>query len=246
MSRLFIPKDYWEQIVPKYINETPIKNILRYYEKEYAMGGVIPSEGNVFKALDYTGFKNVSVVILGQDPYPNPENATGLAFSSRDNIKRPQSLSNIIDEIKSEYGKDGFIGGNDLIHWTRQGVLLLNSVLTFKPIKKNKDVENIHKNVKNNNWKEITMAVIQSLDEYSKDNKKPIVFMLWGERANDIGKKCLVGENEYRLVLTATHPANQSKSKDSNFAKKFEDCGHFKQANAFLVENNANEIDWSE
>lgn len=116
MSRLFIPKDYWEQIIPNYISETHVKNILRYYEKEYAMGGVIPSEGNVFKALDYTGFKNVSIVILGQDPYPDPKNATGLAFSSRSKV-RPKSLKNIVSELNKEYESFQDSCGNDLSYW---------------------------------------------------------------------------------------------------------------------------------
>lgn len=242
MSRLFIPKDYWEQIIPNYISETHVKNILRYYEKEYAMGGVIPSEGNVFKALDYTGFKNVSIVILGQDPYPDPKNATGLAFSSRDNVKRPQSLDNIVEELDYEYGKN-FVdsGGNDLIHWTRQGVLLLNTILTLKSINN----KNVHTAAGSNDWKHITMSIIKALDKYSKTNNKPIVFMLWGTEANDIGKKCLVGVNVFRLVLSSTHPSRQSYQRSTVNLHSFKGNGHFKQANAFLKKNNANVIDWS-
>lgn len=241
MSRLFIPKDYWEQIIPNYISETHVKNILRYYEKEYAMGGVIPSEGNVFKALDYTGFKNVSIVILGQDPYPDPKNATGLAFSSRDNVKRPQSLNNIVKELDHEYGKN-FVdsGGNDLIHWTRQGVLLLNTILTLKSI----NGKNVHKSVRSNNWKDITMAIIHALDEYSKANNKPIVFMLWGTEANNIGKKCLVGVNGFRLVLSSTHPSGLSYSRSTVNFHSFKGNGHFKKANAFLKSKGVKEINW--
>lgn len=240
MSRLFIPKDYWEQIIPNYISETHVKNILRYYEKEYAMGGVIPSEGNVFKALDYTGFKNVSIVILGQDPYPDPKNATGLAFSSRSKV-RPKSLKNIVSELNKEYESFQDSCGNDLSYWANQGVLLLNTILTFKP-SEGDSKKNLHKS-NEKSWEEITDAIICALDDYSKKERKPIVFMLWGKDACVTGCRTLLPKpNEHRLVLTATHPS--SPGRDSKYAKRFENCGHFKKANSFLKCKGTKEINW--
>lgn len=242
MSRLFIPKDYWEQIVPNYISESKVNDILQYYDNEYGKGGLTPAKNDVFKALELTSFKDVRVVILGQDPYPDLKNAMGLAFSSKSEI-RPLSLGNIIKEVENEYSCSKGFHGNDLSYWANQGVLLLNAILTFK--KSDKKSENNFYKRNGKRWEDITDAIICSLDDYSEKKKVPIVFMLWGEDACFTAcRTLLLKSNKYRLVLTATHPSNKSKSKDRDFAKKFEGCGHFRKANAFLAKNKVNEIDW--
>lgn len=244
MSDLSIPESYLEQITENYISKSKVNDILQHYDDEYDEGGVIPAVKNdVFKALELTKFETVRVVILGQDPYPNAENAMGLAFSSRSKV-RPKSLKNIVKELKCEYNSFQDNGGNDLSYWANQGVLLLNTILTFKPSESDPK-KNLHKSDKKK-WKDITDAIIRALDDYSKKERKPIVFMLWGEDACITGCRTLLPKsNEYRLVLTATHPSEQGKREDSRCAKKFEDCGHFKKANDFLVKYGVPPIDWS-
>ncbi len=240
MSKLSIPTDYLEKITENYISESKVNDILKYYEKEYKNGVVIPAKNDVFKALGLTKFEAVRVVILGQDPYPNLKNAMGLAFSSRSKV-RPKSLKNIVSELNIEYESFQDNGGNDLSHWANQGVLLLNTILTFKSRGKGSK-KNLHKS-NEKKWEEITDAIICALDDYSKEKGEPIVFMLWGKDACVTGCRTLLSKpNEHRLVLTATHPS--SPGRDSKYAKKFENCGHFKKANSFLKCKGANEIDW--
>lgn len=241
MSDLSIPESYLEQITENYISKSKVNDILQHYDDEYDEGGVIPAVKNdVFKALELTKFETVRVVILGQDPYPNAENAMGLAFSSRSKV-RPKSLKNIVKELKCEYNSFQDNGGNDLSYWANQGVLLLNTILTFKP-SEGDSKKNLHKS-NEKSWEEITDAIIRALDDCSKEERKPIVFMLWGKDACVTGCRTLLPKpNEHRLVLTATHPS--SPGRDSKYAKKFENCGHFKKANSFLKCKGAKEINW--
>ncbi|MGL4490454.1 MAG: uracil-DNA glycosylase [Rhizobiaceae bacterium] len=180
---------------------------------------VHPQPADRFLALQLTSPENVRVVILGQDPYHGPGQAHGLAFSVPHGVAVPPSLRNIYKELSRELGLAQPASGN-LEHWARQGVLLLNTVLTVEEGKAGS-----HQGL---GWEEITDAVIQHLGERTK----PTVFMLWGAHAQ---KKRSLITNPSHLILEAPHPSPLSAHRG------FLGCGHFGKANAFL---GARRIDW--
>jgi len=223
--------DYYKYVVKKYelISEKDLEDILKYAEELYKnSNNIAPKKEWVFKALEKTKFEKVKVVILGQDPYPDIDKATGLAFDSK--VKKlTNSLKNIIKEVYKHDNVDKEVV--DLELWAEQGVLLLNSYLTVNTKNKHK-----HKD-----WQKLTDAIIMAIDEYSKKNGKKVVFMFWGEDSCITGLRTLFQiSNDYRRALTATHPSYRSKNKESRFAKSFNGCNHFEKANEFLEDP----IDW--
>lgn len=186
-----------------------------------------PQKDDVFNAFKLTEFEDVKVLILGQDPYPNPEHAHGLAFSSRAE-KCPASLKNIFKVINKNYDKDFVFDKWELTSWAEQGVFLLNTALTFYDEK--------HQNKILKLWKPFIDVVLEKLAQ----RKKPLVVMLWGNKA--IERALPIFENrENVLILTASHPSPLGANKGDN---AFMNCNHFKNCNEFLKGNNLNEIDW--
>jgi uracil-DNA glycosylase len=202
-------KPYWESLT------TRIKH-------DYAKTTVYPHARNIFRAFDLCPFDKVKVVIVGQDPYHGAQQANGLSFAVNEGVNLPPSLQNIYKEIHDDLGITPNPSG-DLSRWARQGVLMLNSVLTVlagKPAS--------HSGI---GWEEFTDAVIQALNEH----REHIVYLLWGRYAQAKGA---VIDRQKNLVLTSAHPSPYS-------AANFFGHHHFSKCNKYLVEHGMSPIDWS-
>ncbi len=202
-------KPYWETLTENLRNQILTQK-------------VYPPAKDIFKAFDLCPLDKVKVVIIGQDPYHGYHQANGLSFSVNKGIILPPSLQNIYKEIYNDLGIKPSSSG-DLSRWAKQGVLMLNSVLT---VLANKPAS--HSNM---GWEQFTDAVIDVLNS----NRKNIVYMLWGKYA---GEKGLVIDKENNLVLTSAHPSPYS-------ALNFFGNHHFSKCNKYLEENNIKPIDWS-
>lgn len=190
--------------------------------REYASGEVFPPADRIYRAFELTPLSQVRVVILGQDPYHGPGQAMGLCFSVPPAVAIPPSLENIYRELGDELGC--YIPDNgDLTKWARQGVLLLNTVLTVRAHRPQS-----HAGI---GWEQLTDAAIRAVDALDS----PVVFMLWGAPA---GRKAQLLTNPRHLVLRAPHPSPLSAYRG------FFGCGHFRAANEFLAANGAQPIDW--
>ena len=198
------------------------KELYQFVQKEYSTAVVYPPADDIFNALHLTPLKDVKVVILGQDPYHNDGQANGLCFSVREDIDIPPSLVNIYKELHSDLGC--YIPDNGCLEkWAKQGVFLLNTVLTVRAHQAFS-----HRGI---GWEQFTDAVIQTLN----DQDRPIVYLLWGRPAQM--KKAMLN-NPKQLVLTAAHPSPLSASRG------FFGCRHFSQTNEFLEKNGLAPIDW--
>ncbi len=214
--------NHFKDIIDEESQKEYYKKLHEFVYNAYETQTIFPEKKNIFAALRYTPFENVKVVILGQDPYHGQGEAHGMAFSVCPGIKTPPSLQNIYKELNQEMGC--YIPNNGyLMKWSRQGVLLLNSVLTVQ-----KDTPASHRG---RGWETFTDKVIEEINK--KD--EPVVFMLWGSFAKS--KKSLI-TNPKHLVLEAPHP--------SPFSARtgFFGCNHFIKANEFLKKNNIEPIDW--
>jgi uracil-DNA glycosylase len=191
-------------------------------ERKSQNATIFPVGSNYFRALDLTPLGDVKVVILGQDPYHGPGQAHGLSFSVRLGVRIPPSLINIHKEIERDLGisppKHGFLES-----WAKQGVLLLNSVLTVE-----QGQAGAHQG---KGWEKFTDAIIHRVNEQAS----PCVFLLWGSYAQK--KACFINRDRH-LVLTAPHPSPLSAHRG------FLGCGHFSKANAFLQQNGRAPIEW--
>ena len=212
----------WDSVLKEEFRKDYFLNIKEFVDSEYESKTVYPPYGEIFNAFKLTPLGNVRVVILGQDPYHEPGQAHGLAFSTPDGRPIPRSLKNIFKEINEEYGYP-IPDSGCLESWAKQGVFLLNTVLTVE-----KSNANSHSKC---GWQTFTDNVIKILNEQDK----PIVFMLWGKQAEK--KKELI-TNPNHLVLVTSHPSPFSARRG------FFGCNHFKLANDFLNENNEEEINW--
>jgi uracil-DNA glycosylase len=181
-----------------------------------------PPAGQIFRAFDLCPFDKVRVVIIGQDPYHYVNQAHGLCFSVQDGISVPPSLVNIYKELNRDLGKPIPTSGN-LTHWAEQGVLLLNATLTVEAHKAGSH--------QGKGWEELTDAAIMALNE----KREKIVFMLWGSYAQRKGKYI---DRRKHLVLEAVHPSPLSAYRG------FIGCGHFSQANNYLVQQGLMPIAW--
>lgn len=195
-----------------------------FLTSEKAAGKTIYPKGSEwFRALDLTPLGDVRVVIIGQDPYHGPDQAHGLCFSVRPGVRPPPSLVNIYKELESDLGiarpRHGF-----LEHWARQGVLLLNSVLTVEMAKAASHSQK--------GWERFTDAIIRTVNA----KPEPVVFMLWGNYAQ---KKAAFVDASRHLVLKAAHPSPLSAHNG------FLGCRHFSKCNAFLRANGLPPIDWT-
>lgn len=212
----------WEEALrPEFEKEYYI-DLYKKLVREYNTHTVFPPKSDIFNAFHYTPLEDVKVVILGQDPYHGPGQAHGLCFSVREGIQIPPSLENIYKELSDELGC--FVPNNGYLEkWARQGVFMLNAVLTVRA-----HTPQSHQGM---GWETFTDSAIRILNEQNR----PIVFMLWG--ASAIKKQALLS-NPKHLILTAPHPSPLSAYRG------FFGCGHFAAANKFLKENNLTEIDW--
>lgn len=213
----------WQDALADTKRSEQFKQIIQFVQQQRRTGKTIyPPESDVFNAFKYTPFSEVKVVILGQDPYHQKGQAHGLAFSVQHNIPVPPSLVNIYKEINNDIGAIPPKHGN-LTHWAKQGVLLLNTVLT---------VEANHANShKNKGWELFTDEVIRSLNHAEQH----IVFLLWGKPAQN--KITLVDQNKH-TILTAPHPSPLAAYRG------FFGCKHFSIANYALVAHGQTPIRW--
>lgn len=200
----------------------------RFLMAEKAAGQrIYPNGANYFRALDLTPIDRVKVVILGQDPYHGPDQAHGLCFSVRPGIRTPPSLVNIFKELRDDLGiapaRHGF-----LEHWAKQGVLLLNSVLTVRA--------GAAASHQGKGWERFTDAVVRAVAA----KETPVVFMLWGSYAQRKAAFVAGMENGGRhLILKAAHPSPLSAHSG------FLGCRHFSKANEFLENRGIEPIDWA-
>ncbi|OFY64951.1 MAG: uracil-DNA glycosylase [Bacteroidetes bacterium RIFCSPLOWO2_02_FULL_36_8] len=196
-----------------------LKEFLIEEKKKYA---IFPPGALIFNAFNTTPFNEVKVVIIGQDPYHGKGQAHGLSFSVPDSVALPPSLKNIFAELNSDTGTSVPQSGN-LSHWAKQGVLLLNAVLTVR--------ENQAASHQGKGWENFTDAVVSKLN----DEKEKIVFILWGRYAQEKGS--LINRSRH-LVLTAAHPSPFSAYHG------FFGCRHFSKTNEYLKGNGVEEIIW--
>lgn len=214
----------WESVLKGEKESPHFQAVLNFVKQQRLAGKVIyPDQIDIFNALKYTSFADVNVVILGQDPYHGPNQAHGLCFSVKQNIPPPPSLQNIFKEIRDDLNiptpKHGY-----LEKWAKQGVLLLNSILTVeagKPLS--------HANM---GWEQFTDKIIKSLN----DQKEGIIFLLWGSPAQRKGQ--IIDPNRH-YILKAPHPSPLSAHRG------FMGCRHFSQTNELLEKQGKTPIDWS-
>ena len=212
----------WDSVLADEFKKDYFLEIKDFVDEEYELKTVYPPYEEIFNAFKLTPLSEVKVVILGQDPYHEPGQAHGLAFSTPEGRPIPRSLKNIFKEINEEYGYPVPESGC-LESWAKQGVFLLNTVLTVE-----KGNANSHSKC---GWQTFTDNVIRILD----GQEQPIVFLLWGKQAEK--KKELIN-NPNHLVLVTSHPSPFSARRG------FFGSNHFKLANEFLKENKKEEIDW--
>ena len=215
--------DSWKKYLNNHINSNEFKNLLSFIKKEYNNHICYPKKQLIFSALNNCPFNKIKLVILGQDPYHNPNQANGYAFSVNDEEKIPPSLINIFLEIEDDLNVKKDRSG-DLSVWANQGVLMLNSTLT---VRKNKPGSH-----KNKGWEKFTDEIIK-LISLKRNN---IVFMLWGNYAKN--KSSLI-DNKKHLILTSGHPSPLSANRGLWFGNK-----HFSMANNYLSKNHIDKIDW--
>ena len=212
----------WQQPLAEEFNKTYYKDLYKKLLEEYRTRQIFPNPDDIFNAFHLTPLKDVKVVILGQDPYHNDGQAHGLCFSVKPDVEVPPSLVNIYQELHDDLGckipNNGY-----LVKWAKQGVLMLNTVLTVRAHQANS-----HRGI---GWEQFTDAVIRAVNAQDR----PIVFLLWGRPAQM--KKSMLN-NPKHLILEAPHPSPLSAYRG------FFGCKHFSQTNAFLEKNGIEPIDW--
>ena len=213
----------WENIIDLEKQKDYYKKLKEEIDKRYETTTVFPEKQNIFKAFYLTKLDNLKVVILGQDPYHGFGQAQGLAFSTPANIKNPPSMQNILKEIQSDLGKKSICEDGDLTPWAKQGVLLLNTILTVEEAKP--------KSHHNLGWEVFTDNIIK----YISDNCEDTIFILWGSPA--ISKTKLIDRKKHH-ILTAPHPSPLSSYRG------FFGCKHFSQTNNILKSLNKEAIIW--
>lgn len=212
----------WDILLKDEFEKPYYLNLRKFLANEYKTQTIYPNMNDIFNALKYTDYQNVKVVILGQDPYHQPNQAHGLCFSVKKGVNPPPSLQNMYKEIHAEYGYP-IPNHGELTYWAEQGVLMLNTVLTVR-----ESQPNSHKGM---GWEIFTDNIITLLNQ----RPEPMVFLLWG--ANARAKTKLI-TNPAHLVLCSAHPSPLSAYNG------FFGNNHFKKANEFLKQNGMKEIDW--
>lgn len=212
----------WDEKLKNIWDSLEFKEFYKKVMHEYELKEIYPPKDYIFNALRLTSYKDTKVVIVGQDPYHGEGEAHGLSFSVQKGVKIPPSLKNIYKELYSDLGIVPVDNG-DLSNWAKQGVLLLNSVLTVE-----KDKAASHRNI---GWDVLTDYIIKMLNL----KEEPIVFILWGNFAK---KKAKLITNEKHLIITSAHPSPLSASRGFFGSKPFS------KVNNFLVNNKLKPIDW--
>ena len=216
-----IQNDWLEPLAPEFKKPYYAK-LYKTIREEYSTRQIFPPADEIFTAFEMTPLSDVKVVIIGQDPYHGDGQAHGLCFSVKPDVETPPSLVNMYKELNSDLGC--YIPNNGyLIKWAKQGVLMLNTVLTVRAHQANS-----HRGI---GWEEFTDAAIRILNEQDR----PIVYLLWGKPAQM--KKNMLN-NPKHLILEAPHPSPLSAYRG------FFGCQHFSKTNAFLKENGLTPIDW--
>lgn len=212
----------WRQVLQPEFDKPYFELLIDFVRHAYRTTQCFPPAGQIFRAFDLCPFDQVRVVIIGQDPYHDVNQAHGLCFSVQDGVPAPPSLVNIYKELNRDLGKPIPTSG-DLTHWAEQGVLLLNATLTVEAHRAGSH--------QGKGWEELTDAAIQALN----NQRSNIVFMLWGSYAQRKGQFI---DRRRHLVLTAVHPSPLSAYRG------FIGCGHFSQANAYLQQHGQTPIAW--
>lgn len=214
----------WDELLKDEFKKPYYLELRKKLIYEYRTQQIFPGMYDIFNALKYTSYSDIKAVIIGQDPYHGVGQAHGLSFSVKKGVAPPPSLVNIFKEIKSDLGIDNMGKHGELTEWAKNGVLLLNSVLTVRA--------NQARSHRNLGWEEFTDNVIRLINL----RENPVVFMLWGADAK--AKEKLI-TNPNHLILKAAHPSPLSAFNG------FFGCRHFSKANEFLKSKGIEEIDWS-
>ena len=212
----------WRQVLQPEFDKPYFELLTNFVRNAYRTTQCFPLAGQIFRAFDLCPFNRVRVVIIGQDPYHDFNQAHGLCFSVQDGVRVPPSLENIYKELNRDLGKPIPTSGN-LTHWAEQGVLLLNATLTVEAHRAGSH--------QGKGWEELTDAAIQALN----NQRENVVFMLWGSYAQRKGQYI---DRKRHLVLTAVHPSPLSAYRG------FIGCGHFSQANNYLQQHGEAPINW--
>lgn len=211
----------WYELLKEEFEKPYFLNLQDFLTNERAKYDIYPADDLVFNAINTVPLEKVKVVIIGQDPYHEPNQAHGLSFSVLPPTPPPPSLVNIYKEIETEFGIKCETHG-DLTRWAKQGVLLLNTTLTVRRANANSH--------RGHGWENITEKIISLVSQKSE----PVVFLLWGSNAISFASKIA----KHHLVLTAPHPSPLSAYRG------FFGCGHFKKCNDFLLSQGKEPIDW--
>ena len=211
----------WDIVLADEMKKDYFKELGFFIKSEYKNKTIFPPYENIFDALRYTDYDEIKVVILGQDPYHGLGEANGLCFSVHEDVQMPPSLRNIFKELENDLGI--VREKKDLSDWAKQGVLLLNAIMT---VEKDKPLSH-----KDRGWEIFTDNIIK----YLNDREQPIIFVLWGGFARS--KKNLI-TNKKHYVIESTHP--------SPFSARYGFFGSkpFSKTNKYLRDNNVKEIDW--
>lgn len=203
----------WDEILKEEYQKDYFINMLKHLQIEYRNKTIFPPKHDVFKAMRLTDYDDIKVVIIGQDPYHGTGEAEGLSFSVQEGIRKPPSLKNIFKELKDDLGYNEPESGS-LIKWAKEGVLLLNAILTVE-----KDKPLSHKGLE---WERFTDEVIKKINE----REKPVVFILWGNFAKS-KKRLITNPNHY--IIESAHP--------SPFSARYGFFGSrpFSKANNYLI-----------
>lgn len=215
-------KNDWKELLNEEVSKDYYVKLKKFLIEEYRTQTIYPVMDDVFNALNYTSYKDVKVVILGQDPYHGVGQSHGLSFSVKPGIKTPPSLRNIYKELHSDLGYK--IPNNGFLEpWAKQGVLLLNTALTVRAASPNSH--------RKKGWENFTDKIIELLNE----REKPVVFILWG--SNAISKEKLI-TNESHFIIKSVHPSPLSASRGFFGSKPFS------KANNFLESIGEKPINW--
>ena len=213
----------WDNLLKEEVNKEYFKTLINYINEEYKEKTIYPKKTEVFNAFKYTDYTNVKVVILGQDPYHGTNQAEGLSFSVSNEVIKPPSLKNIFKELESDL-EIPFPEHNSLKPWAKEGVLLLNAVLT---VEEHKPASHANKG-----WETFTDEIIKILNK----KEEPVVFILWGNYARE--KKAYI-TNPIHYVIESPHPSPFS-ARNGFFGSK-----PFSKTNEFLKSKGIKEINWN-
>ena len=213
----------WEKVFNDIFESSEFHALIRFVRQEYNSNACYPPGKQIFAAFDLCPWEKVQVVVLGQDPYHGAGQAHGLCFSVPDGIPHPPSLINIFKELEADIGKN-YPQNGDLTAWAKQGVLLLNTILTVRAHQAGSH--------QGKGWERFTDSVIEKLSE----EKKGLVFLLWGSNAK---KKTPLIDAQKHLILSSGHPSPLSANRGYWFGNR-----HFSQCNAYLLSRGHVPIEW--